>query len=129
MMARRIEPGLIVQIGCVDHQRVAFPVAQRIAHPEIDIGKMLCAVQIDMADGVRELRKYGELFGILHYLKRIGNVHDAGYAGQEALAQRVTQMCDSHLLPRQCRGQIRDLARDPGPAGSCRFRPEPARCH
>ena len=35
-IAGHVEPGLVVVVRHVDHQRVAFPAAARVAHPEID---------------------------------------------------------------------------------------------
>ena len=42
-VAGAIEPGLIVEVDHVDDQRVAFPAAARIAHPE-SIGPRGCGV-------------------------------------------------------------------------------------
>src|SRR5262245_37892783 len=52
--------GFVCEIGCVDNQRVSFPVTNRIPHPTADIlGKMLYVHPDDTCAG-SDHRKYGQ---------------------------------------------------------------------
>ena len=35
-----IEPRFVIEIGYVDHQRIALPVPARVAHPELHVGRV-----------------------------------------------------------------------------------------
>ena len=67
--ARREEEGLIAEISCVDHERIALPVAPRVA-PELAnawVG-MWAAVQGDETHVVDVLLQNGHVLGSLEYV-------------------------------------------------------------
>ena len=51
-IAGHVEPRLVVVVLDLDHQRVAFPVAARIAHPEIDPLWSAASVRVDQAENL-----------------------------------------------------------------------------
>src|SRR5207244_6844083 len=52
-MPGTIEPGLVVESHGVDHERVAIPMADGIAHiSRREIWRMLAAIGVDMANAV-----------------------------------------------------------------------------
>ena len=59
-IARHVEPGFVVVVGDVHHQRVAVPSAARIAHPGIDVGGVRAAVGVDQAIDQRPLERDGD---------------------------------------------------------------------
>ena len=63
IIARAIEPGLIVETGHVDDQRVAFPAAVRPSHPGVDRDSAFVFMWIDAA-GVRELVGHQESLAV-----------------------------------------------------------------
>src|SRR5437762_2979031 len=65
-----IEPGLVVEIGHVDDERVAIPASAGIAHPPIELPLDVWRIHEDVADGVRVLVEHRDLRRRLHDLKR-----------------------------------------------------------
>src|SRR5262249_35711532 len=68
---RSTKPGFVSEIGCVDNQRVPFPVTNRIPHPTADIlGKMVHVHPHDTYI-VHHLRKNHDRVWSLHDLMQI----------------------------------------------------------
>ena len=88
MIAGAIEPGLIVQAGDGDDERIAFPLAHRLPHPRIHrrgtgIG------HVDVAHGARIFVREEDRLVALQDLKRERHVVGARHAGQVALDLRI----------------------------------------
>ncbi len=53
-----IEPGFAVEVGHIDHERVALPVTAGISQPEVDVAvRVFCTVRVDGANGMAELEQ------------------------------------------------------------------------
>src|SRR5262249_21326073 len=83
-VSRAVEPGLIVQVGYVDHESIALPAPDRLAHPGIG-GRGSRIFEIYVADRPRVLIDERERAGALHYLERIGHIGGARHTGEIAL--------------------------------------------
>ena len=79
-IAGHVEPRLVVVVGYVHHQRVAIPVAPRIAHPEVHVFRVRSAVGVDQAILQLPFEGDGHHRRRLEDLKRIIQIHDAGNA-------------------------------------------------
>ncbi|MGP0073655.1 MAG: hypothetical protein ACLPWF_17200 [Bryobacteraceae bacterium] len=103
---------MIVEVGDVHHQSAAFPVAARIAHPEIEPVQMFAAVQINGSVGVRVLIDDREILARLKNLKRHREQRDPRHARQVAFLDGVGGLAILEiLLPLPERvGAIRNLA-------------------
>src|SRR5712691_11727056 len=84
-----IEPGLVVHSGYVDHQRVAFPVADRLPHPGVD-GSSARVFHIDIAHRPGVLVSNEDCARVLHDLEWVGHVGGARDAGKIALDFRIS---------------------------------------
>ncbi len=83
-----VEPGLIVEAGDVDHQRVALPVSDGLAHPRIRrSGSGI--FQKNVAHRARVLIDERQRAGAFENLERVGHVSGARHAGQIALDLRI----------------------------------------
>ena len=85
----------VVVILDVHDQRVAFPAAARVAHPEVDALRCRRAVRVDRAMDLRPLERHRDVIGRLEDLERELHVHDARHAGHVALRQRIGGQRDS----------------------------------
>ena len=88
-VARLVEPGAVVVILDVHDERVAFPAAARVAHPEVDAFQSRRAVRVDRAMHLRPLERHRDVVGRLEDLERELHVHDSRHARQVTLRQRV----------------------------------------
>ena len=88
-VARLVEPGTVVVILDVHDERVAFPAAARVAHPEVDAFQSRRAVRVDRAMHLRPLERHRDVVGRLEDLERELHVHDARHARQVTVRQRV----------------------------------------
>ena len=88
-VAGLVEPGLVAEAHRVDDQRVAFPPAARVAHPEIEILHVRRAVQEHRPRGVGELVGDADVLRRLRDLERERQVGRARHAGHVALPQRI----------------------------------------
>jgi hypothetical protein len=84
-----IEPRFVVVVADVHNQRVSFPMAARIAHPEIQVRRVRCAVRVDQPIVERPLECHRNRLWSLEDLKREIQIHDARHAGYIALVERV----------------------------------------
>ena len=84
-----VEPGLLDLIRYVDHERVAFPAANRPAHPRIRRSLWL-AIHENRARRIRIFIRDQDLFRSLNNPKRERHIRGAGYPRQIALRFRVT---------------------------------------
>src|SRR5205814_8703158 len=58
VLAGAPERSLVVEVGCLDNQRISFPAAPRVAQPRADaLWRMRTSVQRDDADFMEHLRK------------------------------------------------------------------------
>src|SRR2546425_5526392 len=74
-----VEPGVVVEVRHVDHQRIAFPAAIRPPHPGLT-GSVHMRIHVDAAHGTLELIHDENLLRGLENLKWIGHVVRAGHA-------------------------------------------------
>ena len=88
-VAGRVEPRLLVVIGHVDDERVAFPATPCIAHPRLQTIVVRRPVCVNQPVDLRPLKRHGDGFARLQDLKRPLQVHHARQARHEALRQRV----------------------------------------
>ncbi len=109
-VARPVEPGVGREARRVDHEGVALPVRQRVAHPGL-VGIGLDLVEVDDALGVGELEDHHDLVRALEDLERVGEVHGARHARQVAEDLRVAIQPVRGVLPLPLRRprSIRDL--------------------
>src|SRR5439155_6220436 len=98
-MANRIQAGPPVEIDRVDDQRVALPVAHRVAEPRRDAFAMLPAVDRSHGEPGVLIEQEGKVRVVLHDLHRLRRVDGAGHAEREAGAG-VVAFCRVVLLPR-----------------------------
>src|SRR5678816_659497 len=89
-VAGAIEPGLIVEPGDIDDERVAVPLRHRLTHPRIDRG-WPGILQVNVADGARIFVRDQQLTRTLDDLKRIRHVGRPRDAGQIALDLRIAR--------------------------------------
>src|SRR5580698_379304 len=89
VVTRRIQPSLIVEVGRVHHKGVAIPVSDRIAHPKLDIRKMLLPPEINVPHRANILRKDGKLRWPLSDLEWIGGVHEPRDSRHETLVHGI----------------------------------------
>src|SRR2546425_8083044 len=76
-IAGPVEPGLVVEMDHVDHERVALPAAARISEPPLDLaGRMRVANGKDVPDRVHVLVQDRELVRLLNNLEREGHVRN-----------------------------------------------------
>ena len=85
-VAGAIEPRLVGEEPDVDHERVAFPPAARIAHPEFDRQvRMPAAIGEDLTNGVQVFVEDDDAVRQLKNLKWVRHIGDARHARQIAL--------------------------------------------
>src|SRR5216684_6511881 len=77
-----VEPGPVVEIGHIDHQRISFPTAARVPQPPIEAGARMRSVHEDIANRMRMLVENRDLLGSLRDLKRKRQIRDARHTGQ-----------------------------------------------
>src|SRR5258707_1075502 len=84
--ARAVEPCLVIESNRVDHQRVSFPPADRVAHPRgIQIfGVLVGAGGINLPHKVIELEEFDYTAWRLNDLERKGMHVDSRHTGWEA---------------------------------------------
>ena len=83
-IAGAIEPRLVVEAGDFDHQRIAFPATDRLAHPGIR-RRRARVLHVDVAHRARVLVSEEHIVLALEDLERIGHVGRPRHAGQVAL--------------------------------------------
>ena len=70
-VARHVEPCPVVVVRDVHDQRVAFPAAARVAHPEIDACRSgLAAVRVDQAIDLGPLEGHRDVIARLEDVER-----------------------------------------------------------
>src|SRR5580698_453286 len=109
----RIEPGLVVEIGGIHHQRIAFPVSDRIALRQLDLGvDMRTPIHRDDAVAVHELPKHDDITARLQQMKSELRPDLMGHAGLRAMRLRllIHMVKLQVLLLRAGPTLIRDLA-------------------
>ena len=84
-VARRIEPGFIVEVGDIDHQGIALPMAHGIAHGEVDAVQMRAGAGGYVSDVVQVLVQEDDDAGMLEDPDRKRHVADARNAGHHAV--------------------------------------------
>src|ERR1700733_2459744 len=89
MVARSIEPGLIVEIGDIYHEGVTFPVAARVSVPELEIAVVSLLVHVNGADHVRVLGDELDVLGSLENLEGEMYVGEARNTGHVAMIHGV----------------------------------------
>ncbi|HET8698430.1 MAG TPA: hypothetical protein VFO94_13135 [Gammaproteobacteria bacterium] len=111
-IAGAVEPGVGVEAHRLNDQRVAVPVAARVAHPRLVALVARRSGERNPAERVHVLRKDHELVGRLKDLQRIVEIHRARHAGEIALAERIGggALGEVLLALRAGRGLVRDLA-------------------
>src|SRR5437879_817073 len=84
--AGSINPGHVIEIDCIDHQRISFPPAHGMAHPPwIFVFRMLAAfVSVDLADKVVEFIEEVDYTRNLHDFCRKWMDPNARHAGWRA---------------------------------------------
>src|SRR5213078_1604533 len=71
-MLDRIDPGLAIEPGTVDHQRVAIPRADRVSHPGwLQVLGMLASIGRDDVKNIVGFEQQRDALGSLHDLHRI----------------------------------------------------------
>jgi hypothetical protein len=89
-IAHPIQPRFPVEIGYVDHQCLALPVAARISQPEVDVAiRVFRVVGIDRADGMAELEEQRQITRPLEDLERLVVVNAARCPERKALRSRI----------------------------------------
>ena len=107
-----VEPGAVVVVDDVHDQRVAFPAAARVTHPEVHAGTSGLSVGIDEAEHRRPLEGDRDVLGCLENLKWKLHVHDPGDAGHITTRQRIGRLPVREVLELFRRGRrlVRNLA-------------------
>src|SRR5579863_489540 len=106
-MPRRVEPRLGPEIGHVDHQRVALPVADRIAQPQVDAIQMVARSSSNDALVVHVLVHEHDVSGPLQNLKWKRHVRDPRHAGHGAMRDGIDTR--AFLLPLERLWQVGNL--------------------
>src|SRR4029079_7797069 len=83
-VAGPIEPGAVVEAGRLDDERLALPVADRLAHPRID-GRWTRILEVDVSHRARVLIREEDGARALQDLERLRHVVRARHAWQVAL--------------------------------------------
>src|SRR4026209_1730266 len=84
-----VEPGLVIETGHVDDQRLSFPSASRVSHPRIDGTLEIRPIHVEDAAGARELVSDEDVLRSLNDLKRKGHVRGPRYTRHITLDLRV----------------------------------------
>ena len=88
-IAGPVEPGPVGEIRHVDHERIAFPAADRMSHP-CHVGIRVHFAQMDDALGGRELEHHHDFVRALENLKWIRHVHGAWHTRHKTLEFGIT---------------------------------------
>ena len=94
-----IEPCFPVEIGHVDHQCVALPVAARISQPEVDVAiRVFGGVGVDGTNGMAELEEQSQVARPLEDLERLIAVNTARRSERKALGSRIGRSARGEIL-------------------------------
>src|SRR3989442_15814136 len=88
-VSSHVEPSFVVVVGDIHEQRVAFPVAARIPHPEIDSLGTRLSVRINQAKNLRPLESDRNVISCLKNMKGKFHVHDSRDTWHIALPKRI----------------------------------------
>src|SRR5687768_18364103 len=88
MGSRTVEPGLIVEAGDFDNQRISVPSPDRLPHPRIGLGRSRI-FEINVAHRAGILIRDEELILILNNLEWKRHVSRARYAREITLDLRI----------------------------------------
>ena len=83
-----IEPGFVVETNRINHERIPFPLADRVPHPRGNqILGMLPSIHEDLAHKVIVLEEHEHAAGNLNDLERLSNSHkvDSRHSGRKTL--------------------------------------------
>ncbi len=90
-----VDPSAVVEVVALDHERLAFPVADRVAHPRgREVRAVLAAVGVDLPNQMIVLEHH------LHAPRRLDDLHrervqvDPRRAGRVALVDEVVGLRD-----------------------------------
>src|SRR5947208_9406308 len=109
IVAGAIEPGVFVETGYVDYQRLPLPMSDGLPHPGIG-GRRARIFHVDVAIGGIEFIRDRDGLGTLENLKRVRHVSGSRDAGQITLDLRIggpAARVILLLLPERG-GQVRD---------------------